>query len=75
MPAVVNIGAQPTLPSGRITVEVHILTGSHELYGSRLRVTLRDFIRPEKTFAGIEELKAQIETDKAEAFRRFGLRR
>lgn len=74
-PAVVNIGSQPTLPSGRVTVEAHILTGSYDLYGRHVRLTLREFLRPERPFAGIDELKKQIEADKAEALHRFEIRR
>ena len=72
-PAVVNIGVQPTLPSGGVTVEAHILTDSPELYGRKLRITLKERLRGEKRFGSVEELQAQIAADREAAIRFFGL--
>lgn len=69
--AVVNIGVQPTMPSGKVTVEAHALEGHPELYGRRVRLTLGSMIRQERKFASPEELKAQIERDRAEAIAWF----
>ncbi|MCG8509327.1 MAG: riboflavin kinase, partial [Rhodospirillales bacterium] len=33
------------------------------LYGQRIRVALMDFLRPERRFDGLDELKAQIVED------------
>ena len=38
-----------------------------DLYGRRLRVRLIDFLRPEKKFDGIDDLKAQIALDVSKA--------
>jgi riboflavin kinase/FMN adenylyltransferase len=38
-----------------------------DLYGRHLRVALVDFIRPERKFAGLDALKAQIADDAAQA--------
>ena len=70
-PAVVNIGIQPTIPSGRVTVEAHILTESPELYGQKVRLSLLKMLRPEKRFDSVEELTQQIEQDREEALRLF----
>ncbi len=69
-PAVVNVGMQPTLPSGRETVEAHVLHGSPLLYGRRAEVRLLERIRGEIHFGSVEELQAQIGRDivQAEAF-------
>ena len=64
-PAVVNIGMQPTIPSGHVTVEANVLDGQPELYGRHVRLTIGKMIRPEKKFASAEELKEQIERDRA----------
>ena len=71
LPAVVNIGIQPTIPSGKVTVEAHILTESPELYGQKVRLSLLKMLRPEKRFDSVEELTQQIEQDRTEALRLF----
>lgn len=59
----VNIGLQPTLPSGKVTVEAHILDGNPELYGKKVRLVLGNRIRAERKFNSAEELAAQIRKD------------
>ena len=71
LPAVVNIGMQPTMPSGKVTVEAHALTESPELYGQKVRLSLLKMLRPEKRFNSVEELTQQIEQDRTEALRLF----
>lgn len=72
-PGVVNIGIQPTLPSGKVTVEAHALEGKPELYGRKVRLTVIDRLRGEIKFNSIEELKEQIERDKEKATELFGI--
>ncbi len=63
--ALMNIGVRPTLSSaGILSIEAHILGYSGDLYGFVIRFTLLKFIREEKEFLNIEELKCQIEKDK-----------
>ena len=71
-PAVVNIGRQPTLPSGRVTVEAHLTDGDYELYDKRLRLQLVSFLRPETRFPDVEALKEQLKKDKKTAADYFG---
>ncbi len=70
---VVNIGVQPTLPSGKVTVEAHALEGEPELYGQKVRVTVIDRLRGEIKFNSIKELKEQIERDKEKTTELFGI--
>ncbi|NTW51437.1 MAG: bifunctional riboflavin kinase/FAD synthetase [Chlorobiaceae bacterium] len=64
-PAMINIGNRPTVSQdGQVTVEAHVLGYSGELYGRFLVLNLIDFIRPEKRFDSVEELRAQLELDK-----------
>ena len=72
--AVVNIGTQPTLPSGQVTVEAHALRGGTDLYGKQARAELLKYLRPEQKFRTVEELTEQIRRDKTEAEEYFKMR-
>ena len=72
-PGIVNIGVQPTLPSGKVTVEAHALRRSPELYGQKVRLTVIDRLRGEQKFGSVEELKKQIERDRERACVLFGM--
>jgi len=60
---VCNIGLRPTIGGHRPRLEAHLFDFSGNLYGRHLRVSLIDFIRPEKKFSGLDELKAHIAAD------------
>jgi riboflavin kinase / FMN adenylyltransferase len=66
-PGVMNIGYRPTVEGQQISVEVHLLDWSGDLYGQTLTVSLEQFLRPEQKFASLEELKAQIQRDAEQA--------
>ena len=62
--AVTNIGRRPTFDHGERTIEVYLLDyRGDDFYGHDLRIELVDRLRPEKRFAGPEELRAQIQRD------------
>jgi riboflavin kinase/FMN adenylyltransferase len=67
MAGVANLGVRPTVNDRGVLLEVHLFDRSIDLYGHRLRVRLVDFIRPERKFGGLDELKAQIAADAARA--------
>ena len=69
--AVVNIGLQPTIPSGKVTVEAHALGADVNLYGEKAKVRLLSYLRPEKRFDSVQALIAQIEKDKKDAIAYF----
>ena len=73
LPAVCNIGLQPTLPSGKVTVEAHALLESPALYGQKVRLTLLKMLRKETHFDSPQMLAAQIEKDREEALRLFNM--
>ena len=60
---VMNLGYRPTVNGMDLTVEVHLFDWSGDLYGKEIAVQLAEFIRPEKKFASLDELKAQIAAD------------
>jgi riboflavin kinase/FMN adenylyltransferase len=65
--AVTNVGVRPTFGTLSRTVEAHLLDWSGDLYGQIIRVTFLHYIRGERKFSGIDELKAQIERDATRA--------
>lgn len=64
---VANFGNRPTFDKQDQILEVHLLDHDIDLYGRHLRVALVDFIRPERKFAGLDELKTQIVADAQQA--------
>jgi len=64
-----NIGVRPTvaLMIPHRTVEVHLFDFIGDLVGEELALEFVKFLRPERQFAGLEELKARIASDCAEA--------
>ena len=60
---VMNIGMRPTVKGNQRSLEVHLLAWQGDLYGQRLNVELRQFIRPEKQFDSLDALKSQIQQD------------
>jgi riboflavin kinase/FMN adenylyltransferase len=74
VPGVANVGRRPTLGGDPVTrLEAHLFDWSGDLYGQEIGVRLRAFIRPDATFAGLDELKAAIAADAAAARRVLGL--
>jgi len=66
--SVTNIGVRPTVGDSRLLAETHIFgVPDKDLYGHRIRVNFLSVIRPEKKFANLDELRAQVELDKRSA--------
>jgi riboflavin kinase/FMN adenylyltransferase len=62
-----NIGYRPTIDGKKHTMEVHIFDFDKDIYGEKIEVHFIDFIRNEKKFANVHELKQQLEQDKISA--------
>ena len=60
---VANTGTRPTVDGEEARVEAHIFDFDADLYGRRIKVAFRSFIREERKFAGLEELTSQIAKD------------
>jgi len=58
-----NIGTKPTFGGSAVTVEVHLLDWSGDLYGQEVRVEFLDRLRAERRFGSVSELTAQIQRD------------
>lgn len=62
--AVSNIGVCPTFNGEEIRLEAHIIDFDGDLYDQKIKVFLLGYIREEKRFDSIDELKMQIIVDK-----------
>lgn len=60
---VANIGIRPTVEDRGVLCEAHLFDRQIDLYGRRLAICLKSFIRAERKFTGIDELTAQIAKD------------
>lgn len=62
---VANLGLRPTIREEEkpIRLETHFLHWQGDLYGKKLQVELRRFLRPERRFDSLEELRAQMQHD------------
>jgi riboflavin kinase/FMN adenylyltransferase len=59
-----NFGIKPTFSKDLKPIfEVHIFNFNKNIYSKKVRVRFLDFIREEKKFDNIEELKKQISFD------------
>lgn len=60
-----NIGTHPTVGNTEPLCETHLLNfDPGDLYGKNVKTELLHFIRPEKKFDSLDELKNQIQRDK-----------
>jgi riboflavin kinase/FMN adenylyltransferase len=64
---VANIGLRPTVGTPEPRLEANLFDFDADIYGRHLRVSLVEFIRPERKFSGLDALKAQIAEDAARA--------
>ncbi|MCW9035044.1 MAG: bifunctional riboflavin kinase/FAD synthetase [Rhodospirillales bacterium] len=60
---VANLGVRPTVNDRGVLLEVNLFNFDQDIYGQHMRVALADFIRPEKKFDGLDDLKTQIAED------------
>jgi riboflavin kinase/FMN adenylyltransferase len=60
-----NIGYRPTFQGNHLTIEVHVVDQKlNNLYGRELSMEFFHFMREEKRFENVDELKKQLEKDK-----------
>ncbi len=60
---IANLGYRPTFNQKKILLEVHLFNFSGNLYNKLLSVEFLKFIRKEKKFKNVNQLKAQIKKD------------
>lgn len=67
--AFTNIGVRPTWQVDKPLSETHIFDFNGDLYGKTVAVELISYLRPEKTFKNVNELKKQLNYDKSSIIR------
>ena len=68
--SITNVGIKPTVTNSKEPgIEVHLKDAKGKISGDVINVEFLKFIRPEKQFSSLEELKHQIEADVSEVFR------
>ena len=62
---IANLGIRPTIDEAQkvVRLETHLMDWQGNLYGRRMQMELLRFLRPEKKFSSVDELRAQIEAD------------
>ncbi|MBD1156944.1 bifunctional riboflavin kinase/FAD synthetase [Pelagibacterales bacterium SAG-MED20] len=60
---IANLGYRPTFNQKKILLEVHIFNFSGNLYNKHLSVEFIKFIRKEKKFKNVDQLRKQIQND------------
>ena len=60
---IANLGYRPTFNQKKILLEVHLFNFSGNLYNKYLSVEFLKFIRKEKKFKNVNQLRSQIKTD------------
>jgi len=62
-----NIGYRPTVDGKKRTIEVHIFNFTDTIYGETVSMKLHFYLRTERTFGSLEELRAQLAADQLNA--------
>jgi len=64
-----SLGVRPTVTTDatKRVIEINIFDFDKDIYGRKLRVYVKHYMRPEVRFNGLEELKSQLWKDKQEA--------
>ncbi len=60
---ITNIGIKPTVKSDFVLSETYIKNFSGDIYGKTVKIELLKFLREEKKFSSLDELKNQIKID------------
>ncbi|MBO5953620.1 MAG: bifunctional riboflavin kinase/FAD synthetase [Oscillospiraceae bacterium] len=72
--AVTNIGSRPTVHGHQVRAESWLLDFEGDLYGKWLTLTFYEFLRPEKKFSDLEELRREILENAAKTRKLLGKR-
>jgi riboflavin kinase/FMN adenylyltransferase len=62
-----NVGPRPSFPDEPPSLEVHLFDYAGDLYGRVVTTRFHAFLRTQRRFSGLEELKAQLADDERAA--------
>lgn len=69
--SVSNVGYNPTVGNDKRNIETHILNFDGDLYGKEIKIEFLEFVRDEKKFESVEELKNRVIKDISSAREHF----
>ncbi len=75
-PAAISVGRKPMFGGTALEIETHLLRyhgGADDLYGQEMSVGFGSFLRPQRTYADVDELKRAIAHDIRVTDRWYGL--
>lgn len=58
-----NVGPRPSFPEEPPSLEVHLFDFDGDLYGHRLAVDFHAYLREQRRFGGLDEVRAQLTAD------------
>ena len=64
-----NVGPRPSFPDGAPRLEAHLFDFAGDLYDAALQVRFLTRLRGQRRFDGLDDLKAQLDADRAAARR------
>ena len=62
-----NIGYRPTVGGIKKMIEVNIFDFDKNIYGQKIKIVIKKYLRPEQKFESLEKLKDQLSKDKENA--------
>lgn len=71
--SITNVGVNPTVNGNKKMVETHLLDFDEVVYGEKVEVFFYRFIRPEKKFPSIDDLKNEIQKNTNEVRKFFDI--
>ena len=69
--AVTNVGTRPTVDGRTVTIEPWLIKFDGDLYGKEILLEFYSFLRPERKFESLEELKAEIHPNALQTWQYF----
>ena len=61
--SVTNVGPHPTFSDQNINIESHLIDFNGDIYGKKVKIIFKKFLRDIKKYSSMEELKKQIQRD------------
>lgn len=62
-PTLISIGTRPTIGGASLVIEAHIVGFDGDIYGERIRLGFRSWLRGQKKFANLDQLVGQMKLD------------